>query len=369
MAFIRKSNSGGFQVRYRDPSGAQRAKNFKRKADATRFLIEVESAMDNDRFIDPRFGKTLFRGWVEEWWETTVHLRPSTRERDLTYIRKYILPEFGDVPLSKVIQFDIRKWVAALAAGGFAPATIKKACQLLGKIMRAAVDARLIGESPCRGIDLPKAEPEEMRFLTPAEVVALADAIHPRYRAMILVAAYGGLRWGELAALKRDRFHPETGEIDVLETLVELGGKLLPPGPPKTKAGRRTVKLPRSVAEELSAHISRFDIRECEFIFQAPTGGPVRKTFRQRFWLPAVRDAGLEPLRFHDLRHTAIALWIAAGADPKRIAVRAGHTSVSVVLDRYGHLFPEGEERLAERLDAMILVSLSRRRNDGKEET
>ena len=67
----------------------------------------------------------------------------------------------------------------------------------------------------------------------------------------------------------------------------------------------------------------------------------------------AVECAGLTPLRLHDLRHTAVALWIAAGASPNEIASRAGHTSVAVVLDRYGHLLPGTEERVTDALDAM----------------
>jgi integrase len=310
--------------------------------------------MAHGRFTDPKLGKIRFRKWVEEWWETTVNLCPSTRERDHIYLRKYILPDFGDVPLSKISQLEVRKWVASLDAEGYAPATVKKAYQILGKIMRSAVDAGLILDSPCRGIELPEIEVEEMRFLTPEEVARLANSIDPRYRALVLVAAYGGLRWGELAGLRRDRFNGNTGEVEIVKAIVELNGRLLPPGPPKTKAGRRTVKLPRSVADELSAHIALYRVEEGDLIVQSPEGGPLRKTFRQRFWLPAVRAAGVEPLRIHDLRHTAIAFWIAVGADPKRIASRAGHTSVAVVLDRYGHLFPEGEEKLAERLDVVF---------------
>jgi integrase len=75
--------------------------------------------------------------------------------------------------------------------------------------------------------------------------------------------------------------------------------------------------------------------------------------FRVKVWLPAVRAAGLAPLRPHDLRHTAVALWIAAGANPKEVSVRAGHTSVSFTLDRYGHLFPGHDAELRDRLDAM----------------
>jgi integrase len=79
--------------------------------------------------------------------------------------------------------------------------------------------------------------------------------------------------------------------------------------------------------------------------------------FRHRFWLPATRAAGLGGLRIHDLRHTAVALWIAAGANPKEVAARAGHASVSFTLDRYGHLYPEADLTLRERLDAIWSAS------------
>jgi len=87
-------------------------------------------------------------------------------------------------------------------------------------------------------------------------------------------------------------------------------------------------------------------------VFTSPEGQPVRPTlFRRRFWSPAVEAAELPPLRIHDLRHTAVALWIAAGANPKQIAARAGHTSVSVVLDRYGHLLPDHDVELMQALE------------------
>ena len=89
-------------------------------------------------------------------------------------------------------------------------------------------------------------------------------------------------------------------------------------------------------------------------VFTSPEGKPARASqFRRRVWAPAVKAAGLEPLRIHDLRHSAVAFWIAAGASPKEIAVRAGHTSVSVVLDRNGHLLPGSEDRTTDALDVM----------------
>src|SRR4030095_1860803 len=148
------------------------------------------------------------------------------------------------------------------------------------------------------------------RFLTPAEVAALADVIRLPYRALVLVGAYGGLRIGELAGLRRRRVDLLRGTVQVAEIVVEVQG-VLHVGPPKTRASRRTVGLPRFVVEELAAHLAGPGDPE-GFVFTAPQGGPLRLlTFRTRVWRPAIRAAGLEGLRIHDLRHTAVALWIA----------------------------------------------------------
>jgi integrase len=190
-----------------------------------------------------------------------------------------------------------------------------------------------------------------MRFLTPGEIVDLADAIKPSYRALVLVGAYGGLRIGELAGLRPERVDLLRGTVTVAEVVTEVRGTLFF-GPPKTRAARRTVGLPLFVVRELEAHLA--GAVPTGHVFMAPGGGPLRVTgFRARFWVPATKAAGLKGLRIHDLRHTAVALWIAAGASPKEVAVRAGHTSVSFTLDRYGHLYPEADTTLRDRLEAM----------------
>jgi integrase len=186
----------------------------------------------------------------------------------------------------------------------------------------------------------------------PSAADRLADAIGERYRALVLVGAYGGLRIGELAGLRRRGVDLLRGRVDVAEIVVEVRGELFM-GPPKTRAGRRRVTLPRSVVEELAEHLGPLGDADAH-VFTADAGGVLRPSnFRVKVWLPAVRAAGLAPLRPHDLRHTAVALWIAAGANPKEVSVRAGHTSVSFTLDRYGHLFPGHDTELRDRLDAM----------------
>jgi integrase len=355
MATIEKRVRNGritYRVRYRDPAGNQRSKVFARKADAQRFLNETETAKARGTWTDPALGRVLFREWLGEWWATTTNLRASSRARDESLLRRLALPSFGTVPLAAISQRDVRAWVADLSARGLAPATVQKAYQLLGKVMGAAVDAGMLAQSPCRRVPLPKVEREEMRFLTPAEVATLADAIRPRYRALVLVGAYGGLRIGELAGLRHSRVDLLRGTVQVAEIVVEVRG-ILHVGPPKTRASRRTVGLPRFVVEELAAHLAGPGDPE-GFVFTAPQGGPLRlPAFRARVWRPAVRSAGLDGLRIHDLRHTAVALWIAAGANPKEVAARAGHSSVSFTLDRYGHLYPEADAALRERLEVL----------------
>jgi integrase len=246
--------------------------------------------------------------------------------------------------------------VAELTADGMAASTVHRAYQFLSKVMRAAVDGGMIAQTPCRGVPLPRIEREEMRFLTPSEVARLAGKIDPRYRALVLVGAYGGLRIGELAGLRRERVDLDQGTVRVIEIVSESSG-ILHFGPPKTKASRRTVGLPATVVEELARHIAAVS-SPAGFVFPAPHGGPLRlATFRRRVWRPATRTAWLDGLRIHDLRHTAVALWIAAGAGPREVAARAGHTSVSFTLDRYGHLYPEADVALRDRLDQIIRQS------------
>jgi integrase len=352
------SGKASYRARYRDPAGRERSKSFDRKADAERWLAEMEHGKARGLWTDPRLGRVRFADWLAAWWSTTTNLRPTTRARDETLLRLHALPRFGDMPLATIRQLEVRAWVAELSAEGLAPATVVKAYQLLGKVLAAAVDAGYLAQTPCRNVPLPKIEREEMRFLTPTEIVHVADVIHPRYRALVFVGAYGGLRIGELAGLRRGRVDLLRGAVTVAETVTEVKGKLFI-GPPKTRAGRRTVGLPPFVVRELQAHLVAQG-SPSSHVFTAPGGGPLRvPSFRARFWVPATRAAGLQGLRIHDLRHTAVALWIAAGATPKEVAVRAGHTSVSFTLDRYGHLYPESDTTLRDRLEALHATARS----------
>ncbi len=289
---------------------------------------------------------------------------PATFVRDVGYLQRYLLPAFADVELGDIDVTRVRNWVADLSASGLAPATVVKAAQILSKVMRSAVRAGLLRTSPCAGVRLPRIERPEIRFLSPSEVSTLASRIDERYRAVLMLGAYGGLRAGELFALRVGRVDLAARTVDVLETLTEVSGRLHF-GPPKTKAGRRRVPLPFVVVDALQNHLDRYG--PDDLVFTAPGGGPVRlASWRRRFFIPATKAAGVAPLRVHDLRHTAVALWIAAGASPTEIAARAGHSSVSVVPDRYGHLLPGSGEKVNAALDRLAAGGLDHARHSDR---
>lgn len=352
---VRRLPSGRWQARYREGGGplVSAPATFRTKAEAAAWLSSVETDQRRGTFVDHRSGEIRFEVWAQEWAGTIVGLRESTTRRDLDYLGRYLLPTFGELDLAEIDHMKVRRWVVQLSERGLAPATVVKAAQIMSKIMRMAVDAGRLLTNPCDRVPLPKIERKTMRYLAADEVAALADAIGERYRALVLASAYGGFRIGELVGLRGARFDRTKGTVEVHQTITEVSGKLIE-GPPKTRAGHRTVPLPPFVVDELARHIAADNVGPTDLVFSAPAGGPVRlATWRRRFWAPAVAGAGLEHLRPHDLRHTAVALWIAAGADPKLIAERAGHTSVAVVLDRYGHLYPDSSARLNEALEAM----------------
>jgi integrase len=354
MGSVRKvkhrSGKESWQARWRDPVGIDRSKNFFRKVDANHYLLSLESDKLRGRYTDPRLGRTRFAEWLVEWQATRTNLSPQTRLRDEASIRNHVIPTFGSVAIGQLQPVHVARWVADLDANGLAPATTRKAYQLLSAALSDAVDNGLIPMSPCRNVKLPKITTSVMRVLEPAETKALAGVIDERYRAMVLAAAYTGLRFGELAALRTDRFDALRRTVRVEESLAEVRGQFLSK-PPKSDASRRTVSVPSFVVDELAKHLAAH-ADGSGLLFSAPEGGPIRRTnFRRRIWQPAIRASVGEPCTFHDLRHTHAALLIAVGEHPKVIQERLGHASIKTTLDTYGHLFEGLDEAAADRLD------------------
>lgn len=349
MASIHKTKSGSHRVRWRDPTGKMRSRSFPLRREAGDFAVKIEHELRSRAYIDPDRGRTLIGEWAAEMMAMRIDLRPSTLARDWSYLRSLVLPVFGAQRLDKVGQREVQTWVAHLATQK-APATVRKAYELLGKVFSSAVTAEMIPRSPCRDVKLPRTAREEMRTLSPDELRSLIDATPPRFQSLVLTAGYSGLRFGELAALHRRLLDLDAGTLTVTESLTEVQGRIVT-GPPKTAASRRVIALPAFLTRVLEQHLRTYP-SESGRVFTGPLGAPLRRSnFRRRVWLPAVRNSVGEPLRFHDLRHFHASLLIAEGVHPKVIQHRLGHTSITVTLDVYGHLFEGIDQAAAETLD------------------
>ncbi len=344
-----------YRARYRTPDQKMRSKRFATKIEAERWLDAEMASMTKGEWVDPLEGRVLFSEFAIEVQKGRVHLAPTTRARDDSYLRNLVLPHLGDLPLARIRPTHLRQMVASLSADGKAPATVRKAYQIANLILNQAVLDDKIVRTPARGVKLPslRDSESEIRFLSPDEVAQLHEAIDARYRVAVSLGAYAGLRMGEMLGLQVANLDLLRRRLTVTHSLTNLNGSVSL-GPTKTKGSRRTISLPQTLVEELAAHLAEFGTGPEGVVVSSPQGSWVRaSSWRQRFWNPAVEAAGLQrPLRFHDLRHTHASWLIAKGAHAKAIQERLGHSSITVTMDTYGHLMPEIDEGLADMLDA-----------------
>ncbi|MCA1692186.1 MAG: tyrosine-type recombinase/integrase [Actinobacteria bacterium] len=336
------------------------AKTFPTKTLARRWAADMEADVRRGDWADPGRGRVTFGEWTHEFLGTIVHLRAVTQGDYERALRVHVLPTFEAVPVSRIDHVDVRRFIAEKQAEGLAPKTLQRVRLVLRQVLALAKSAGAIKSNPCDGLRLPRPARVEPVFLTAAQVEALAQAAKPPFDVLVRLAAASGLRPSELCGLRLGRIDIEKGTVEVAEALTVVKGRT-EVGPTKNSL-RRTVGIPKSVCEDLAAYIAARaeaagrPLEAQEFLFTAPMGGPLRRDLLfKRFIRPAITKADLPAgLRLHDLRHTCAALLISLGAHPKAIQERLGHSSITVTIDVYGHLFPSIDQALTHRLDEAL---------------
>ncbi len=367
MASIEKRVLKGqtsWRAHYRTPAGAQRNKTFTRKVDAERFLASVESSKIAGSYVDPARAQVTVGEWAEQWLDGQTHLKPTTQARYAGIVRTHIGPKWGRVRLSNVAHSEVQTWVSDLARSGASPATVHKIHRVLSLILEMAVKDGRLTRNVATGVNLPRVGKPEHRYLTHELVDDLATAtgypVEPNkhsgmdtranetYRLVVLFLAYTGVRFGEMAALRVGRLDLRRNRAIIAESVTPVQGRGLVWGTPKTHQSRE-VPIPRFLTSELADHVRGKDLGDLVFP-GIRNGQPLRvSTFRAAFSV-AARVIGVPDLHPHQLRHTAASLAIASGADVKVVQQMLGHSSATMTLDTYGHLF---DDRLDEVGDAM----------------
>jgi integrase len=358
-------------VRYRTPEGVERNKSFARKADADRFVISTESAKMSGTFVDPVRAKITVGEMAKKWTASKVGLKPSTRARYAAAMDDHVLPRWQKVPLAAVDYESVQAWVAELAASGMSGAHVRKIHFVLSGVLQLAVKGKRLAANPAKGIELPRAQSKEKKYLTVPQVEAMATAAAtvapnaPRrashasrhqYRLVVYVLAYCGLRWSEIAALRVCAVDLRRRRLIVRAAVVEVDGEGLVWGTPKSHEAR-WVPIPKFLGGDLHQHLVAKQPED--LLFTAPDGGVMRNRNARRAWFNhAAAAAGVTGLTPHELRHTAASLAVSAGANVLALSRMLGHANPSVTLDIYADLFDDDLEAVAERLDQLRRDSL-----------
>jgi integrase len=229
-----------------------------------------------------------------------------------------------------------------MMAAGLAASSVHRHYRTLRRMLQVAVEKERLLSNPCDRVEPPRVLNREMVFLTWEEAVALAEAHGERYRAFIYLAVDSGMRWSELVGLRRARVDLHNRKVRATEQLVRLGTGDWLRKEPKTRSSIRSITISPVTSELLADHVNTFANSGPDgLVFPNKAGNPlISCSWWNNNFAPALRKTGLS-CRFHDLRHTSVALAIAEGAHPKAIQTCMGHSSIRVTLDRYGHLFPE----------------------------
>ena len=345
-----------YKVRYRDHAGKAHSETKRRLVDAERRKAEIELDLSQGSWHDPRRGEVRLSAWAQEWVQTRHDLRLTTRARLEISLSSQVLPRFGSTPLVKITNAAVRTWVADMLAEGLSPATARKAVFALRQCLSAAMADNRLVMNPAVDVPLPSERLKPPRFLSQTEVDRLAAAMPDRYRALVLAGAYAGLRWGEAAGLTRRDVDVLRSRIRVRTTAVEVRGHVTLGQEPKTRRSKRSVPVARSVMRQLEEHLAaHVDPAPDALVFTAPRGGPLaRSLFARRVWQSAVKRAGLSGVTFHGLRHSFVAILVAAGCNVREVSEWAGHNNVAFTLTRYGGLFEDGSDEAVDRLDALL---------------
>ncbi|HLN15500.1 MAG TPA: site-specific integrase [Acidimicrobiales bacterium] len=352
----RQLPSGRWQASYLAPDGTRRVapETFAEAADAAAWLRQAESSISKGTWRPPELASETFGSYGARWLTQRPDLRPRTHELYALLWRRWLEPDLGPVKLSTMSPESWRAWWATTRAAHPGSTQPDKAYRLARAMLNQAVDDGILAANPCRVKGAGREHAAERPVVMPDQVARIAEAIDGRYRAMVLLAAYGSLRFGELAGLRRDRVDLLHRTVRIDQQAVELADGRVIFGEPKSEAGRRSVAIPDELAGVLDGHLlDHVGPEPNALVFTSPEGHPLRRTkFRSR-WRAACEAAGISGLRFHDLRGSG-ATWAATtGATVSELMSRLGHATPTVAM-RYQHATTERDQAIAERLGALM---------------
>lgn len=361
---VRKLPSGRFQASY---VGADKARHlapvtFDTKTDAGAWLDMRHAEILEYRWkppAPPAPDTTTFRDYAKTWVERRRNrdgepLKPRTKALYNGLLEGHILPTFGDYAVTEITPDMVDDWHDRLLPD--APTRRAHAYTLLHSIMKSASTGRrrLIEANPCQ---IEHATKVKRKFrptpATPEQIRVLVDAMPERFQLMILLAAWCGLRYGEVAELRRRDLDVPGLTVHVSRGVTWLKGETVI-GTPKSHAGDRVVAIPKSMKKVIVRHLADHTDPEVDaLLFPATAGGHLHPSTLMKHFRKARAAAGRPDLRFHDLRHTAATTAALTGATLAELMARMGHSTSDAALV-YQHVAADRDRAIAAGIDRLI---------------
>jgi integrase len=373
---IRRRSEHSWELKYElgtDPRTGRRMtkyasfKGTKREAQAE--LVRLMETVRRGEHVDPTkltVAEFLDR-WEQGWAALQVGLK--TRERYVELLRLHVRPHIGALPLHKLQPVHLAELYAELLAKGLGPRTIGHVHRVLHKALTVAVEWSLLSRNPAAIAKPPRVQPHEIEIISVEQAQKILQCLRGRALYPIIALALAtGMRRGELLALRWGDVDLDAGRIQVERSLEQTKAGLRFKEP-KTKHGRRTIKIPPSVVAELKAHWTQQQAQRLklgvgragdgDLVFSSWEGTARSPNATTREWVRALADNKLPAISLHALRHTHASQLIAAGMDPVAISRRLGHASPTITLNVYGHLFGNSDDRAADIIEAAFGKALS----------
>ena len=303
-------------------------------------------------------GRMTVAGYLDRWLATcSSTLRPTTLSTYSSLVRRHVNPRIGAAQLGRLTPITIQQMYTDLTADEVSPRTRQAVHAVLRRALGEAVNLGMLSDNPAARVKRPRVPRVEVRALDTHDVRRLLDAAEgDPYEALYILAVTAGLRQGELFGLKWKDVDTRRRALSVRRSIVDAGG-YRGVAEPKTAAGRRRVELSDLAVNALREHRGRCKATPHPegWVFTDTRGGPLRRSnFLRRQWAPLLARAGLEGVRFHDLRHTSASLLLAAGVHPKIVQERLGHATVGITLDTYSHVLGSLQREVADRIDELL---------------
>jgi integrase len=346
MASIKKRDNGKWRARYRDSAGKEHAKHFERRIDAQRWLDQVTAAVVRGDYVDPTAGKVTVAAYATAWAAVQVSSESTKRIVD-NALRLHLLPKLGTQPIASVRPTAVQGFVKELEVRGLSAGTIRGIYHVTSQVFAAAVDDRVISQSPCRRIRLPKVDDSKVVPPTIEEVSSLSTTVDRRSRAVVMTLAGSGLRIGELLGLG-------VGDIDFLRRTICVERQRNQAGnlaQVKSKTSRRVVPVGQVLIDELAAHLAAYPSDGALFVDEF--GQPLAYRRWRSIWDAAADKVDIG-FTSHSLRHFYASALIAGGASVKQVQERLGHASAVITLETYSHLWPGDDDRTRDVMDAAL---------------